>query len=109
MLAASLGLALSLLTITLSLFVLPPSSQTLNALSVIGSVIMSAGFLLVMWSRLHVVMPAARYGRLLRGILVGIVTLAVCVHAPEMAAAVLRSKGREGAVRLGKIVSWLQM
>ena len=109
MLAASFGLGLSILTISLSTFVLPPSSRLLNAMSVIGSVIMSAGFLLVMWSRLHVVMTAPSHARLLKMILLGIITLAICIHTPELAAAVLRSKGHESAPLLSRIVSYLQM
>jgi hypothetical protein len=107
MLAASFGLGLSILVIDLSIFVFPPTSSVLNALSVVGSVIMSAGFLLVMWSRLHVVMVHHR--RFLRALLVFIIVMAVCIHTPEIAAAVLRSTSHQEGPRLSKIVSYLQM
>jgi hypothetical protein len=70
---------------------------------------MTTGFMLVMWSRLHIVMPPNQH-RLLRLLLVVIVVVVIGIFTPEIAAAVLKTTGRgEMGARLGKIGVFLQM
>jgi hypothetical protein len=107
--AACFGLFLSLLALDLSVFVLPPDHPALNTLHVFGSIVMTTGFMLVMWSRLHIVMPPNQR-RLLRLLLVVIVVVVIGIFTPEIAAAVLKTTGRgQTGARLGKIGVFLQM
>lgn len=109
MLAASFGLALLVLSINLSIFLLPPSSGVLNALSTFGAFVMTAGYMLVMWSRLHIVMPPGKK-RLSDALLIMIIVANIGIFTPETAGAVLRSTGHASmGMTLGKVGLYLQM
>ena len=82
------GLIILVIAIDLRLFVLKANNGFLAAGYGIGWVLLKSGFALVLFSRLHLVIPPTRK-IVLHMVLASVIATALGIHVPEAAAAIM--------------------
>jgi hypothetical protein len=89
---AALGIIGEIISYDLTIWVLKPVNKAWAALHIISSILCFSGFALVLYSRLHFVIPHKHF-KIRRGLLIMIVVNAIAFHVPVIVSTMISAYG----------------